>query len=111
MRHFHFTGRIQPYPINVILKTDAISNDTDNMTVMEIQIGLVFGHPTANEKAGFEKNMAPFLGAGTNPIVTKGQMIKFAQDKGLDLISTNSNGTDRHVLVDDSSVSNSQSQF
>lgn len=111
MKDYHFFGRIGSDPIDVTLRTDALSIDTPNMTVHQIQIGRTFGKPTDNLQRGFDRNMAPFIGPSSGPTVSKTDMVAFAQANDLDLSCADTDGKNRVYLVDESSISNSASQF
>ena len=102
MRDFRFTGNIDGDNIDIIFRTDAISQTDENFNVTQIQAGASFSPNDINDPI-YQKHFGDIKCQNT----TLGTLKQRAIDLGLDLTSANANGGDKIYVVDDASVSNS----
>lgn len=98
MRDLTFTGTIDATDVNVTFRTDLINSSDQNFTVMQIMVGETFS-PNDEKDDDYESKFGEFKKLAYNMDAFK----SFAEDNGLKLVSTNTDGSDEVVLVEEES--------
>lgn len=106
MRDLRFTGRISNYAVDVTLRTDAINATDENFNIMSIQTGRLFNVDDVKD-ARYQQFMGAFKTETSTLTICK----SFATTYGLDLVSYNTNGSDRTFIINDPDISDSASKF
>jgi hypothetical protein len=96
MKDLKFTGTIGSTNVNISYRTDLIHPDATNFTVSQIQVSDSFS-PNDERDVEHESIFNEFKRLPYNLQF----FIQFAQEKGLKLTMSNSDGSDEVVLVEE----------